>query len=203
MAAPSGAGGVRGTAGSPHPRAMVDSGASEGGGLELESARSLPLLSVMTAHSPPSAPGSEGNRLSLMLSYGGWERQNFAEQLPRLLEPIGIECLRVGSAEEATTLLQVRPVHIAVIDLRIPLDRSADEPGGERLLKILRRLDAPPPTVVVRPRPATVRGSARGLSNALREGAYTVMDGPIKIEPMLEVLRRIVRRHYADHWSAA
>jgi hypothetical protein len=29
------------------------------------------------------------------------------------------------------------------------------------------------------------------------------MDGPIKIEPMLEVLRRIVRRHYSDHWSAA
>ena len=24
-----------------------------------------------------------------------------------------------------------------------------------------------------------------------------------KIEPMIEVLRRIVRRHYSDHWSAA
>ena len=151
----------------------------------------------------PAETTAEGNRLSLMLSYGGWERQNFAEQLPRLLEPMGIDCLRVGSAEEATTLLQVRPVHIAVIDLRIPLDRTADEPGGERLLKILRRQDAPPPTVVVRPRSATLRGSTRGLSSALREGAYTVMDGPVKIESMLEVLRRIVRRHYSDHWSAA
>ena len=158
----------------------------------------------MATSSPnPAETTTEGNRLSLMLSYGGWERQNFAEQLPRLLEPMGIDCLRVGSAEEATTLLQVRPVHIAVIDLRIPLDRTADEPGGERLLKILRRQDAPPPTVVVRPRPATLRGSTRGLSSALREGAYTVMDGPVKIEPMLEVLRRIVRRHYSDHWSAA
>ena len=120
----------------------------------------------MSSYSTQSDAANTGNRLSLMLSYGGWERQNFAEQLPRLLEPIGIDCLRVGSAEEATALLKLRPVHIAVIDLRIPLDRRVDEPGGERLLKILRRLDSPPPTVVVRPRPATVRGSARGLSNA-------------------------------------
>ena len=169
----------------------------------LNPARPLPQSEIMMSQSAQPTSMNEGNRLSLMLSYGGWERQNFAEQLPRLLEPIGIDCLRVGSAEEATSLLKLRPVHIAVIDLWIPLDRCLDEPGGERLLKILRRLDSPPPTVVVRPRPATVRGSARGLSSALREGAYTVMDGPIKIEPMLEVLRRIVRRHYADHWSAA
>ena len=171
--------------------------------MDPESARPLPPPGMTLPSPNPAETTAEGNRLSLMLSYGGWERQNFAEQLPRLLEPMGIDCLRVGSAEEATTLLQVRPVHIAVIDLRIPLDRTADEPGGERLLKILRRQDAPPPTVVVRPRPATLRGSTRGLSSALREGAYTVMDGPVKIEPMLEVLRRIVRRHYSDHWSAA
>ena len=146
---------------------------------------------------------SKPNRLSLLLSYGGWERENFAEQLPRLLQPIGNDCLRADTADEATTLIQIQQVHIAVIDLRSPLDRSADGASGERVLKLLRRMDSPPPTVVVRPRPATLRGATRGLSSALREGAYTVMDGPIKIEPMLEVLRRIVRRHYSDHWSAA
>jgi chaperonin GroES len=107
------------------------------------------------------------------------------------LQPIGIDCLRADTADEATALIEIQRVHIAVIDLRIPLDRSADGPSGERVLKLLRRMDSPPPTVVVRPRPATLRGATRGLSSALREGAYTVMDGPIKIEPMLEVLRRI------------
>jgi hypothetical protein len=29
------------------------------------------------------------------------------------------------------------------------------------------------------------------------------MDGPVKLEPMLETLHRIVRRHYANHWTAA
>lgn len=163
-------------------------------------ARCLPPYKEMTDESIPS---SKPNRLSLLLSYGGWERENFAEQLPRLLQPIGIDCLRADTADEATALIEIQQVHIAVIDLRIPLDRSADGPSGERVLKLLRRMDSPPPTVVVRPRPATLRGATRGLSSALREGAYTVMDGPIKIEPMLEVLRRIVRRHYSDHWSAA
>ena len=142
-------------------------------------------------------------RLRLMLSYGGWEQENFADQLPRLLEPLGIDCLRVGTANEATSLLEVRPVHIAVVDLRIPFDRSQDEPAGQRVLQVLRRLEEPPPTVVVRARQATKRASTRGLSTALREGAYTVMDGPVELEPMLEVLRRIVRRHYANHWTAA
>ena len=138
-----------------------------------------------------------------MLSYGGWERENFAEQLPRLLQPLGIDCLRVGTANEATELLESNPVHIAVVDLRIPFDQAVGEPAGQRVLQLLRRLDQPPPTIVVRARQATQRSSVRGLSTALREGAFAVMDGPVKLEPMLEVLRRIIRRHYADHWTAA
>ena len=141
--------------------------------------------------------------LRLMLSYGGWEQENFAEQLPRLLQPQGIDCLRVDSANEATDLLGTSPVHIAVVDLRIPFDEGQAEPAGQRVLQLLRRLDQPPPTVVVRARQATQRASARGLSTALREGAFTVMDGPVKLEPMLETLHRIVRRHYANHWTAA
>ncbi len=157
----------------------------------------------MSATQSNPAPGSSKKRLRLMLSYGGWEQENFAEQLPRLLQPQGIDCLRVGSANEATDLLGSSPVHIAVVDLRIPFDQGQAEPAGQRVLQLLRRLDQPPPTVVVRARQATKRASARGLSTALREGAFTVMDGPVKLEPMLETLHRIVRRHYANHWTAA
>jgi len=162
----------------------------------------LATVCVMEARTETTSPATS-KRLQLMLSYGGWEQENFADQLPRLLEPMGIDCLKVDSADEATTVLKTAPIHIAVIDLRIPLDRQGVEPAGPRVLQLLRRIETPPPTVVVRPRQATLRGSTRGLSTALREGAYTVMDGPVQIEPMLDVLRRIIRRHYADHWSAA
>jgi hypothetical protein len=36
----------------------------------------------------------------------------------------------------------------------------------------------------------------------LREGAFAVLDQPVNLESMLEVLRRIVRRHYSDAWPA-
>merc|ERR1712188_108043 len=108
---------------------------------------------VQSSSEPAKTP------LRLMLSYGGWEQENFADQLPRLLEPLGIDCLRVGTADDVTSMLKVRPVHIAVIDVRIPINRSAQEPAGGRVLQILRRLESPPPTVVVRPRQATIRGA--------------------------------------------
>ncbi|MFN4840272.1 MAG: hypothetical protein ACK5MB_07885, partial [Phycisphaerales bacterium] len=42
------------------------------------------------------------------------------------------------------------PVHIAVVDLTIPLDESDGESsledGGTRILELLSRLDQPPPT---------------------------------------------------------
>ena len=158
---------------------------------------------VMSETPTTSGKDASRKRLRLMLSYGGWEQENFAEQLPRLLQPLGIDCLRVGTANEATDLLSQHLVHIAVVDLRIPFDQGRGEPAGQRVLQLLRRLEQPPPTVVVRARQATQRASARGLSTALREGAFTVMDGPVKLEPMLEVLHRVVRRHYANHWTAA
>jgi len=44
------------------------------------------------------------------------------------------------------------------------------------------------------------RESARSLSAALREGAFAVLDRPIDLEMILEVMRRILRKHYADVW---
>ena len=40
----------------------------------------------------------------------------------------------------------------------------------------------------------------RLLGQSLREGAFAVLDRPVSIEDMLEVMRRILRRYYADVW---
>jgi hypothetical protein len=151
-----------------------------------------------------------------MLTYGGWRDGDFADQLPQVLAPLGIDCHLCRSCVEATEFVRLRPVHIAIVDLSIPMERATPHPGpggarpgdpavaaGSRVLQILRRLEAPPPTIVVRPPQADLRGSGRGLADALREGAFAVVDGPVRLEPMLEVLRRAVRRHYHDHWPAA
>ena len=145
-------------------------------------------------------PATEEARLNLLLSYGQGE-PGVIEQLPRLLAPMGIHSIRVTSGEGAARVISHQPIHIAVVDLTIPLvpDGPA-RPGGSRILQLLRRLEHPPPTVVVRPRQPVARDSARGLAAALREGAFAVIDRPFQLETMLEVMRRILRRHYADGW---
>jgi DNA-binding NtrC family response regulator len=44
------------------------------------------------------------------------------------------------------------------------------------------------------------RERVRGLHDALREGAFAVLDQPLDRETLLEVLRRVLMRHYAGHW---
>ncbi len=155
-----------------------------------------------------SGPDSDGGRLNLLLSYGGWREEAAVNQLPRLLAPMGIRSIRVGSGDEAASVIREAPVHIAVVDLSIPLSREAAREaggstpgaGGVRILQLLRRLDAPPPTVVIRPMQSCAREHARGLAAALREGAFAVLDDPMEMETLLETMRRILRRHYADAW---
>ncbi|MCH2162954.1 MAG: hypothetical protein MK085_13930, partial [Phycisphaerales bacterium] len=116
---------------------------------------------MFTASNNPNAP-----RLNLLLTYGGWRERPAVEQLPQLLHPLGIRAMQADSGEEAAQLIQSNPVHIAVVDLEIPVQpRSAgsndraplNSEGGLRILKLLRRLDPAPPTIVVRPRQATER----------------------------------------------
>ncbi len=150
-----------------------------------------------------SGPKPPASRLNLLLSYGGGQEGSVIEQLPRLLSPMGIYSIRVTTGEGAAKVIGDFPIHIAVVDLMIPLvSDSPARPGGARILQLLRRLEQPPPTVVVRPRQPITRDSSRELAEALREGAFAVLDRPIELETMLEVMRRILCRHYADEWPA-
>ena len=179
------------------------------------SCMALRLHSPDPADSAASAPDARVRRLNLLLTYGGWREHAFADQLPLILDRFGIRCIRAESGDEASDVIRCERVHIAVIDLSIPMhpthpthpSRAAagarSVPAGPRVLQLLRRLDAPPPTIVVRPRPADPTEGARTLTDALRDGAFTVLDDPVPIESMLQALERVVRRHYRDHWTAA
>ena len=157
-------------------------------------------------------------RLNLLLSCtrSSWRQDTALDHLPPLLAPLGIQTIQTSSGEEAAEVIQAHRVHIAVIDLSIPLQRPSgvvqgqadasnritSAEAGPRVLQLLRRLEAPPPTVVVRPPQPAAREGARSLTQALREGAFAVLDQPVNLESMLEVLRRILRRHYSDVWPA-
>ncbi|MCH2132952.1 MAG: hypothetical protein MK116_04290 [Phycisphaerales bacterium] len=143
-------------------------------------------------------------RLNLLLTYGGWRDMPAVLQLPRLLAPMGIRAMQAETGDEAARIIDRESVHIAVVDLEIPLDskptHASPRTGGPRLLQLLKRLETPPPTIVVKPRQGSTRDHARSLSQSLREGAFAVLDRPLELESLLEVLRRVLRRHYRDGW---
>ena len=158
--------------------------------------------------SGPGEPGSSRPappRLNLLLSCTEDPAGERIEQVDRLLQPLGIHCVTARSVEESETLIRSRDIHLAVVDWTIPLRRSASrgpgsQPAGERIMQLLRRLDPTPPTVLVRPRQPASRDHVRSLSQALREGAFAVLDHPVDLELLLETMRRVLRRYYADVW---
>jgi DNA-binding NarL/FixJ family response regulator len=110
---------------------------------------------------------------------------------------------------EASELIRTIPIHVAVVDLAIPLDGRSDpaftDDAGIRLLEVLSRLDSPPPTVVIK-RGLSGRDDNREMTAALRAGAFSVVDRPRDandLESMLEVLRRILVRFYQGRWPGA
>ena len=156
----------------------------------------------------PSTPPHSG-RLNLLLSYAGWQPDPWVERLPPLLEPMGVQSLRAATGREAQDVIRHNPIHIAVVDLGLPLDTvdtDADAPelseGGSRLLELLHRLDQPPPTVVVK-RARSTRDDHRDMAAALRLGAFAVVDRPRDqhdLNLILEVLRRCLTRFYQGRW---
>lgn len=156
---------------------------------------------------PPVNPDpAPGGRLNLLLSAAGWQPDPWVNRLPRILEPIGVTSHVAASARTAQRVIESNPIHIAVVDLALPLDESSDEPASDEsgiaLLDLLARLAVPPPTVVIKRR-RSARDDRREIAAALKAGAFAVVDRPnaqSDLEMLLDVLSRCLNRHYAGRW---
>jgi CheY-like chemotaxis protein len=171
-----------------------------GGGDGMKFASITPIMAPNDAADTPMKKDVE--RLNLLLTCGSWRQDSPVFQLPQLLGKFGIRSLTARSGEEAVKMIETSDIHIAIVDLSIPLsiDSIDKRPGGERVLQLLSRLKPQPPTIVMRPRQATARENARSLARSLHEGAFTVVDRPAVLETLLDALQRVLRRHYADRW---
>ena len=173
-----------------HPEPPLHGGSANGGPNGAHPADAIPM---------------PGNRLNLLLSAGGWQPDPWVNRLPRILEPIGVRSHIAASARSAEKVIQSNPIHIAVVDLALPLDDDAPttpDEAGVQLLELLARMPVPPPTVVIKRR-RSARDDRREINAALRMGAFAVVDRPnaqTELESLLEVLRRCLTRHYAGRW---
>lgn len=148
-------------------------------------------------------------RLNVLMTQG---QQSWVDQLPRLLQPQGVRAIIAPDVDQAVRVIRQAPVHAVVVDMGVPMarhdeaDDSADRheadagTGGLKLLRVIRRLQPAPPTVVVRGRRFEGRHDDRLLSEALRLEAFSVLDQPVQLEQLLEVLRRLIERHYGGRW---
>jgi CheY-like chemotaxis protein len=139
---------------------------------------------------------------------------HWTEQLPRLLEPQGVASYLAHTGREAFAMAEHLEFHAAVIDLGTPLggdDESlphravASATGGQGdagwwLLELLRRLPNRPPVVIVRGATFTDRQVNRLLAEALRRGAFSVLNTPVHLEELLRVFQRLVDRQYQGAW---
>ena len=139
--------------------------------------------------------------------------QHWTDQLPRLLQPQGVEAFVASNGRDAIRLAERFAIHAAVIDLGTPLGAalgamsSTPQPGAARagpaglwLLELFRRMPNRPPVVLLR-KPAYSRGQAeRILRDALRLGAFSVLNKPVEIEQLLAVFQRLVDRRYSGAW---
>lgn len=147
--------------------------------------------------------------------------EHWTNQLPRLLEPQGIFTHIARSGREAIELAEQLPLHAAVVDLATPRTASTN-PGmtqstpsnptagpsadstqaGLWLLELLNRLPRKPPLVVLRSPATSKRDAERLLGDALRLGAFSVLEKPVGINELLVVFQRLIERRYQGAWPS-
>lgn len=141
-------------------------------------------------------------------SAGHWTRQ-----LPRLLQPQGVRAYVARSGREAVDMVNDLEIHAALIDLATPQDAptnpapgnspsSVGDAQGLWVLEVIRRLPQRPPVVVVNSRAIARNQAQRCLNQALRLGAFSVVNRPSDIEDMLSVIRRLIDRQYEGAWPS-
>ena len=162
---------------------------------------------MMVSRPHPDDLARDNGRLNLLLSHAGWQDSPWVERVPAMLQPLGVNSLVAGTAAQAQKAIETNPIHIAVVDLAMPIDEhdTSAEEAGTRILNLLARLASPPPTVVIKRR-RTSRDAVREMNAALRCGAFAVVDRPIAqrdIETLLDTLRRCMFRHYKNRWPGA
>lgn len=156
---------------------------------------------------PTDPPAGFGGRFNVLLTEDRDRPvEHWTRQLPRLIEPLGIHTHIARSAPEALELHAKITFHAAVVDLATPSGPlggapSAEPNGGLWLLKVLRRSQAQPPVVVVNSR-ATQRQATKLLNEALRLGAFSVVNPPVQIERLLGSIQRLIERRYAGQWPS-
>lgn len=167
-----------------------------------------PGMPALVRPNPDAAPteAAAGPHFRLLLTEDrDHPNEHWTRQLSHLLEPMGVESHIASSGREALAVVKEIAIHAAVIDLATPAEDGAhgDAAGGLWLLEVLHRLPQHPPVVVVNSRSWSQAQIQRALQDAMRLGAFSVVNRPVRMDALLQTFRRVVEMHYRGQWPAA
>lgn len=161
---------------------------------------------------PPTDPDAglkpqPGGRFNILLTEDRARPvEHWTRQFPRLMKPLGVEAHLAATGRQALELSERITFHAAFIDLATPKDAASrgqasgsSANGGLWLLEVLQRQAQHPPVVVVNSR-ATRQQAVRLLNDALRLGAFSVVNRPEDLHPLLAVIQRLLNRHHQGQW---
>ena len=82
---------------------------------------------------------SEGSRLNLLVTHesrlgGSRNERPWYETLSHMLSPLGVQMFEATSGPEAVRLIEDRPIHLAVVDTRLP------DIGGMNVLRLIQKI---------------------------------------------------------------
>jgi len=161
------------------------------------------LLFLVAMRSAPEAT----SRFSVLLTEDCQrETEHWTRQLPRFLERIGVEAITARSGQEAIQLAESRPIDAAFVDLGTPRSPGQmpsaheDQPGGLWLLQVLQRQETAPPVVLVNGHAYSPSQAQRFFNDALRLGAFSVINRPVQLEALLLVAQRLIDRMHEGSW---
>jgi CheY-like chemotaxis protein len=126
------------------------------------------------------------NRFTVLLAN---EQESWHQTVRGLLEPQGVETLSARGGREALSLMESRPVHVAVLDMQMP------QLGGLQVVKLMRELETAPPAILL----------ANDLNHALLREAlgmsvFSVLSKPVDFNLLLDALARVLRRYHQSRW---
>jgi DNA-binding NtrC family response regulator len=128
------------------------------------------------------------NRLTVLLAN---EQEGWHQTVRRLLEPQGVQTLSAKSGREALSMIESRPVHVAV------LDQQMHGLGGLQVVRLMREMHKAPPAILL-----AEQLTNHLLHEALGMHVFSVLSKPVDFNVLLDTLARVMRRHYEGRWPS-
>jgi len=126
------------------------------------------------------------NRLTVLLAN---EQEDWHQTVRQLLEPQGVQTITVHSGRQALEMMERQPIHVAVLDNRMP------QLGGMQVIKLMRELPAPPAAILL-----ADQLSNHLLHEALGMHVFSVLSKPVDYALLLDALARVIRRYHNSRW---